>query len=290
MPNQIELFKAYVPILDEVYKVSSLTSQLDGNPDLAREGANANELIIPMLDMQGLADYSRNSGYVDGDVTLTNETVPVNFDRGRMFSVDAMDNMETANLAFGRLAGEFIRTKVVPELDAFRLAVYAGTPGIGVATGDLTTGAAVIAALRNATNALDEAEVPYDERLLYVTPTLIGMVDDLDTDKSRAVLARFSAAVRVPQTRFYTAIDQRDGFTAGQEAGGYVKAADAKNINFMVLHRPALIQFTKHIAPKIVTPDQNQRADAWKYGYRMVSVTDVYTNKLAGVYMHKATA
>ena len=101
MANQIALFKACVPILDEVYKEASKTAMLDGAPDLARAGANANELIIPKLDMQGLGDYNRNSGYVDGDVTLTNQTVTCNFDRGRMFTVDAMDDMESAGLAFG---------------------------------------------------------------------------------------------------------------------------------------------------------------------------------------------
>lgn len=119
MPNAITLFKQYTPLLDEVYKLASLTSDLDGAPELAKQGANANELIIPMMTMDGLADYSRNSGYVNGDVTLTNETVKCNFDRGRMFNVDRMDNIETAGVAFGRLAGEFIRTKVVPELDAY---------------------------------------------------------------------------------------------------------------------------------------------------------------------------
>ena len=86
MANQIALFKACVPILDEVYKEASKTAMLDGAPDLARAGANANELIIPKPDMQGLGDYNRNSGYVDGDVTLTNQTVTCNFDRGRMFT------------------------------------------------------------------------------------------------------------------------------------------------------------------------------------------------------------
>ena len=88
MPNAITLAQQFVPILDEVYKNASLTADLDGAAELMREGANANELIIPKLDMQGLGDYSRNSGYVDGDVTLTNETVKCNFDRGRMFTVD----------------------------------------------------------------------------------------------------------------------------------------------------------------------------------------------------------
>ena len=71
MANAIELAKSYVPKLDEVYKLASLTAMLDGASDLARQGANANELIIPMMTMDGLADYSRNSGYVQGDVTLT---------------------------------------------------------------------------------------------------------------------------------------------------------------------------------------------------------------------------
>lgn len=91
MPNAIELAKQFVPILDEVYKNASLTGDLDGAAELTRQGANANELIIPMLSMQGLGDYSRNSGYVDGDVTLTNETIKCNFDRGRMFTVWSRD-------------------------------------------------------------------------------------------------------------------------------------------------------------------------------------------------------
>ena len=125
MPNNITLAQQFVPVLDEIYKLASLTSSLDGSPELAREGANAGELIIPMLEMQGLGDYSRNAGYAGGDVTLTNATVKCNYERGRMFTVDAMDDQETANIAFGRLAGEFIRTKVVPEIDAYRYSTLA---------------------------------------------------------------------------------------------------------------------------------------------------------------------
>lgn len=287
MPNNITLAQQFVPILDEIYANAALTAKLDGNPDLVRQGANANELIIPMLSMQGLGDYDRNAGYVDGDVTLTNETVKCNFDRGRMFQVDNMDNQETANIAFGRLAGEFIRTKVVPELDAFRFASYAGKAGISkVAAGaSLTTGEAVIAALRAATNKMDEDEVPFEDRHLFITPTLDGLIADLDTTKSKEVLSRFASKTLVPQTRFYTAIEQRTGKT-GEEAGGYVKAEGGAEINFMIIHKPALIQFPKHIAPKIITPEQNQTADAHKFGYRQVGIADVYKNKLAGVYLH----
>ena len=290
MANTIELAKKYIPMLDEVYKNVSLTAKLDGDPNLVQQGANANELIIPMLDMQGLGDYDRNSGYASGNVTMTNETVKCNFDRGRMFTVDSMDNAETAGMAFGRLAGEFIRTKVVPELDAFRFASYCGKSGITKKEETLNDGAAVLAALRVAITAMDEAEVPLEDRHLFITPTLDGMIADLDTTKSREILGRFASKTLVPQTRFYTAIDQKDGHTGGQEAGGYTKAAEGgADLNFMVIHKPALIQFEKHVAPKIVTPEQNQDADAYKYGYRNVGIADVYKNKLAGVYAsHKS--
>ncbi len=301
MPNNnaITLAKQFVPLLDEVYAMASLTADLDGNPELVRQGANANELIIPMLSMQGLGEYSRNSGYVDGDVTLTNETVKCNFDRGRMFNVDVMDDLETAGIAFGRLASEFIRTKVVPELDAFRFACYAGTSGISKADtpATLADGAAVVAALRAAVQQMDEDEVPVNERYLYITPLLLGYIQDMDTTKSREVMQNFAGVRKVPQTRFYTAIEQKSGklVTAGEgdsattvdeRAGGYAKASGGKDINFMVIHKPALIQFPKHIAPKIITPELNQDADGYKFGYRQVGIADVYENKTAGIYLH----
>lgn len=299
MPNNITLAQQFVPLLDEVYKLASLTSDLDGASNLAQQGANANELIIPMLSMDGLGDYSRNGGYVDGDVTLTNETVKCNFDRGRMFTVDTMDNLETAGIAFGRLAGEFIRTKVVPELDAFRFAAYASTENISKASAGatLSTGENVIKAIRAAITKMDEDEVPQEQRYLYITPTLLGLVQDMDTTKSKEAMSNFAKVVKVPQSRFYTAIKQKSGkivttgsgesaTTSDETGGGYVKADGAKDINFMIVHKPAVIQFQKHVAPKIIEPAQNQTADAYKFGYRNVGIADTYENKLAGIYLH----
>ena len=287
MANSIALSKIYTNLLDEVYKNSALTAVLESDASLARAGANANEIVIPKLSMSGLADYKRNSGYVNGDVTLNWETVQFNYERGRMFQVDDMDNEETQNIAFGRLAGEFIRTKVVPELDAFRFAKYAAVTGAGTATGTLATGADVIAALRTAISAMDEAEVPMEDRHLFITPTLLGLVEDLDTNKSKEVLSRFATITKVPQTRFYSAIKLNDGTSSGEEAGGYVKASGAVDLNFEIIHKPATLQFTKHAVPKIISPEQNQDADAWKYGYRNYGFCDTYENKAAGIYVHK---
>ena len=287
MANNIALAKVYTNLLDEVYQQSALTAVLESDATLARQGANANEIIIPKLSMDGLADYNRNSGYVNGDVELTWETAKFNYERGRAFTVDDMDNEETQNIAFGRLAGEFIRTKVVPELDAFRFATYASTTGAGTATGALATGADVIAALRTATSAMDEAEVPMEDRHLFITPTLLGLVEDMDTNKSKEVLARFASITKVPQTRFYSAIELLDGKTGGEEKGGFKKAELGVELNFEIIHKPATLQFTKHAVPKIIAPAQNPDADAWKYGYRNYGLCDVYENKTAGIYVHK---
>ena len=287
MANSIALSKVYTNLLDEVYQQSSLTAVLESDATLSRQGANANEIVIPKLSMDGLGDYNRNSGYTNGDVDLTWETVQFNYERGRMFQVDNMDNEETQNIAFGRLAGEFIRTKVVPELDAFRFSTYASATGVGLATGTLATGVDVINALRTATSSMDEAEVPMEDRHLFITPTLLGLVEDLDTTKSKEVLSRFASITKVPQTRFYSAIELLDGKSVGEEKGGYKKAEGGVELNFEIIHKPATLQFTKHAVPKIISPEMNQDADAWKYGYRNYGLCDVYENKTAGIYVHK---
>lgn len=286
MANSITTAKKYIPILDAIYKEAALTSILDGDNTLVKEGANVGELIIPKMELQGQAAYSRNGGYVGGDVTLTWETIKAEYDRGRKFNVDALDDEESQNVAFGKLAGEYIRTKVVPELDAWRFAKYAGTASISGTTGTLSTGANVIAAISAAMSAMDDDEVPQGTRILFITPTLKRLVDDLDTTKSQKVLDDFLAIKKIPQSRFYTKITLYDGTTGGQTDGGYVQASDGKDINFMIVEKSAVVQFNKHVKPKIIDPDTNQDADAWAFGYRCVSVADVYDNKVDGVYCH----
>ena len=285
MANAIELFKKYIALIDDVYRHASKTAVLDGSSALVQAGANANEIIVPKLSMDGLADYSRNDGYIKGDVDLTMETVKFNYDRGRKFSVDAMDNEETAGIAFGKLSSEFIRTRVVPEMDAFRFATYSSVANIGKASGNLADGVAVLAALVKAKSEMDEAEVPAENRYLFITPTLYNEANAVDTTKSKAILASFNI-VEVPQSRFYTAIELKDGTTAGEEAGGFVKADTGKDINFMIIHKPATLQYPKHTVNKIISPEANQESDGWLFFYRAYGLADVYENKTAGIYLH----
>ncbi len=290
MPNNIVLAKNYTALLDEVYRNASVTADLISDASMMRAGANANEILYPQIEVTGLGDYSRNSGYTDGAVNVAWKTATFNYDRGTRISVDTMDDQETFNIAFGMAGATLQRDKVAPEADAFTFATLAGTTGISVAPATTYADAsAFLAALLEAKSIMDEDEVPEENRYLYATPTLLNSVMALDTTKSREVLTAFAVKKAVPQSRFYTAIDLQDGKTVGEELGHYKKAENGKEINFMIIHKPALIKFDKHIASDIIAPANNPTSDAYISKYRKYGLVDVYKNKVAGIYLsHKA--
>lgn len=289
MPNTIVLAKNYVPLLDEVYQRESVTSDLTGDPSMAKAGANAKEIVYPQIAVTGLGDYSRNSGYTQGTVDFKWVSTEYNYDRGAKLSVDAMDNQETYNLAFGMAGAEMMRTKVAPEADAFTFATLAGIEGIS--KGDAKTFVDAVEfmnALLEAKNTMDNDEVPEDGRILYATPVLLNGLMMLDTYKSKEILSHFAIKKPVPQSRFYTAIDMLDGKSAGEEAGHYKKAEAAKEINFMIIHKPAIIKHDKHVVSNVIPASANPDADADIVKYRKYGIVDIYQNKKAGIYLsHK---
>lgn len=290
MPNSIALAKNYTALLDEVYRNASVTADLISDASMMRAGANANEILYPQIEVTGLGDYSRNSGYTDGTVSVVWKTTTFNYDRGTRIMVDAMDDQETFNIAFGMAGATLQRDKVAPEADAFTFATLAGIEGISKApAATYADASAFLAALLEAKNVMDEDEVPEESRLLYATPTLLNSVMALDTTKSREILSTFAVKKSVPQSRFYTAINLLDGKTVGEELGHYKKADDGKDINFMIIHKPAIIKFDKHTASSIISPDNNPNADGYISKYRKYGLVDVYKNKVAGIYLsHKA--
>lgn len=290
MANNITLAKNYTDLLDEVYKNASVTADLTSDASMMRAGANAKEILYPQISVSGLGDYDRNSGYTNGAVDVVWKTATFNYDRGTKISVDTMDDQETFNIAFGMAGATLQREKVAPEADAFTFATLAGITGISKATPTTYTGAEqFLAALIEAKNKMDEDEVPEENRLLYATPTLLNGVMALDTTKSREILATFTVRKAVPQSRFYTVIELLDGKSSGEELGHYKKAASGKDINFMIVHKPAIIKFDKHIASDIIAPENNPSADAYISKYRKYGLVDVYKNKVAGIYLsHKA--
>lgn len=279
MANTIELAQKFLPVLDEIYKKASLSSILDAATQVNFDGTNT--VKVMKVATTGLGDYSRANGYAKGNVTVEWESFTLTEDRSAELEIDRMDNEETLGQAFGMAVSEFNRVNVGPEVDAYRFAKYATLAGASKAAA-LTGGEEVIAALREATTAMDEAEVPAEDRVLFITPTLKGIVDDMDTTKSKEVFKRFGAVVEVPQTRFYTGVTMN----SGASSWGYTK--DGDNINFLVVAKSAVVQAKKLALPKIFTPDENQSKDAWKFQYRLYHDAMAYENKKTGIYLHKA--
>lgn len=299
MANSIALAQKYLPMLDEVYKASAKAAILDATKiDIV----GGNTVKVFKTSMDGLGDYSRNDGFVNGDVTGSWETMTLTKDRGRSFQIDRMDNEETLDMAFGTLAGEFIRTKVVPEVDAYTFAKMAGTTGISAGTAaDISVGTSDVPTfIEEAERQMNEDEVPVEGRILFISETayagLKAKVDRTtlngDGGIDRGIVTYDGMRIiRVPQNRFYTGITLKDGKTSGQEAGGYEQATGAYAINFLIVHPSAVCKVVKHVLPRIFTPDENQKADAWKFDYRLYHDMFVYENKVKGIYLHRgATA
>ncbi len=288
-----------MPILDEVYKASSKTSILDtANERVRFIGSDTVNLYTMSLD--GLGNYSRNAGFVTGSVTGGWEPYKLTQDRGRSFMVDVMDNDETMGMAFGTLAGEFIRTQVTPEIDAYRFAKYAGTSGISSGTpADITVGTTDVPTLiQNAETTMGDDEVPEEGRILFISETAYAGLKDKITryvqNGERGIETAIDyydgmRVIKVPKGRFNTGITLNDGLSSGETKGGFtVPASTSYPINFMIIHPSAVVQIAKHVVPRIFSPQVNQSADAWKFDYRIYHDAFVENNKVAGIYLHRA--
>lgn len=291
MPNSIEYAKKFVPIIDGVYKAESVTNGMDAATRADFTGVN--EVKVLKTSTTGLGDYSRANGYPKGDVTAAWETLTMSEERGKEISVDRMDDEETLGLTFGTVTGEFMRLHVIPELDAYRFAKYASKTGINTAAGAVLTKDTIIAAIDEAVRQLNADEVPLAGRRLYINSDLqpilnAALARQWGSDGTvNTVLAGYNdmPIKWVPPTRFYTAITLNDG----TESWGYAKAEGAKNINFMIIYPPAILQVVKFSLPKIFDPDTNQDKDAWKFQFREYHDAFVYDNKVKGLYLHKST-
>ena len=288
-----------MPILDEVYKASSKASILDtANERVRFIGSDTVNLYTMSLD--GLGNYSRNAGFVTGSVTGGWEPYKLTQDRGRSFMVDVMDNDETMGMAFGTLAGEFIRTQVTPEIDAYRFAKYAGTSGISSGTpADITVGTTDVPTLiQEAETIMGDDEVPEEGRILFISETAYAGLKDKITryvqNGERGIETAIDyydgmRVIKVPKGRFNTGITLNDGLSAGETKGGFtVPASTSYPINFMIIHPSAVVQIAKHVVPRIFSPEVNQSADAWKFDYRIDHDAFVENNKVAGIYLHRA--
>lgn len=283
--------------LDQIIEQETKTSFLNVNSDLIGEFSGVGEIKLPTVVVQGLGDYDRANGFAAGDATVSWQTYKLNYDRGREFSIDVMDDEEHELLVSANVMAEFARTKVIPEVDATRFALLAAGAG--------ETTSQAITTPEDALDAVLEAEehfecLGYDVSGLVLNlsagmkgllrkaqPWRMGQGETPDTRFDTFDGMRLNV---IPTNRFYSAIDLNDGTTEGQKAGGYAKASAGKGINFLIAAPEAAVALQKHEKLRYFAPDANQEKDAHKWQYRLFHDLIVYYQKADLIFANIATS
>ena len=300
--NVLEYAKLFETNLDLLAVQTLKTGFMDANSGQVRY-SGGDEVKVPKLSVQGLGNYSREEGYVRGAVNLSYQTLKMTQDRGRKFMIDAMDVDESNFLATaGNVMGEFQRTMLVPEIDAYRSSKLA-TTAMGV-DGDVQAeygytvdGSSIIKKIKTAVKRIRENG--YDGEIdILATYDVVGAVEEAALGKLTAMT--FSQAgintqvpqidgcplIAVPSNRMYTAITVYDGKTGGQEAGGYKKGEKGLDVNFIAIARNVPIAVTKQDKMRIFTPDTYQAANAWSIDYRRYHDLWVLDNKKGSLFVN----
>ena len=288
--NNIELVNAQTAIVDEIYQSEAVTKVLEAPSELVRY-AGGKSFQIANMALTGLGDYSRVNGYPEGGVTLEWKTYEFTNDRGTRFSVDRMDNEESFGIVASRLNGDFTRDYLVPEVDAYRFAKIANKAGKVVAANlDKET---AIDAIDEAMVTLTDNKVPLSRAILFVTPrTALAINKNITRSTANGegainnIVNSYNnvPVIVVPQDRFYTGIELLPG--TGEDQFGYEKAADAKEINFILMDKSASVNIGKLSMLKYFSPDINQKKDAHQWDYRLYHESFVFDNKKDGIYVH----
>ncbi len=284
MANVLEYAKIFMQELDKQVVAQATSGWMEANAGLVKYNGG-NEVKIPVIDMDALGDYDRANGFVDGSVNLTYETKIMTQDRGRTFMLDRMDVDETNFVATAaNVMGEFQRVHVIPEIDAYRYSSIA-TQAIekGSAVGGYTPSESdILKKLKEDIYAIYDVagEIPLVITMnMQVTAILenstelskmLSVIDFTQGDVIKTTVRAIdnNPIIKVPSLRMKTKYVFYDGKTTGQEKGGFAPDVDAKNINWIICPRTAPIAVSKTDNIRIFTPEQNQKADAWKIDYR----------------------
>lgn len=296
--NTLEYSKLFQTALDKEAVAEMKTGWMDANAGQVKYSGGA-EVKIPKLAVSGLADYDRDSGYVQGSVTYAYETFSMTQDRGRKFQLDSMDVDETSFVpTASAVMGEFQRTKVVPEIDAYRISKLA-TKAISQSNteyGYTPAANTVLEKIKAGIKAVKEQGFSGSEIVVHINPdTMLQLEIRLAGNLRSTTWSQGginttvpaiddAALIETPSDRMYTAITLYDGTTSGQTAGGYVKGASAKDVNFLVVGRRVPVAVTKQDKMRIFDPNTYQPADAWAMDYRRYHDIWVFENRSDAIF------
>ena len=282
--NLIETATVIQTTLDKAAVAKATTGWMEVNSELVKYNGGA-EVRIPSLDMDGMADYDRKNGFVEGDVEFKYQTRTMTQDRGRSFSFDENDVNETNfGLTASTVMAEFQDKKVVPEIDAYRYsriatACIAKKKASGGYEAEESTVLQKLyydlAAVREIVGDSTPLIITISMRvsaILAMSEKLAKRLDVTDFEQGAVTLKVRTLdgipLIPVGADRLKTEYLFRDGKTTGQESGGFEPTETSKSINWMITPRKAPIAVSKTDKMRIFDPETNQKARAWAMDYR----------------------
>ena len=283
--NSIENATKYSSELDKMFAQKSATGFFADNA-LATKFVGAKTVIIPDVDFQGLADYDRDTGFTKGAITVANTSYTMKMDRARSLQIDREDMSETgiANLA-GKILGEYVRTKVVPECDAYVISKLAG---LAATRSNLINGntAKPYEALCKLINEV-QSVVGYDEELVAFVDSYMFAALQNSSEISRMITVsdfkQGDITLRVKSINGVAIIPvvserMKTAYTLNKaEAGGFTPTSGAREVYMLVCPKRGAHLVKKTEKMRIFTPEQNIDADAYKFDYRIYY--DIFVNK-----------
>lgn len=287
-------------VLDKAVVEKPVTGFLADNT-LRGKFVGAKTVMIPEMNVSGLGNYDRDTGFVSGTVSVSATPFTLAMDRGRSFQLDREDHDESgvADLA-GQILGEFVRTQVVPEVDAYVLSKLAG---YAVTKNQTVTGTPATEALKMLQKSIAAAQnaIGYDEELVAFVDGTMWQALQSSSDLSRMLVTsdfrkgelntrvnsyNGVAILPVPDSRMKTAYTFNDGTTEGQEDGGFVPTDSAKSIGLLLIPRRAASLIKKTEQVRCFDPAHNLQADAWKMDYRLYYDVVLKNSLAKGIYTY----
>lgn len=291
--NVLTYAEIWQAALDQQMLEVATTAWMEANASQVRYNGGS-KVQIPKMSLEGLGTYNRATGFPDGAATLTWEERTLTMDRGKEFNLDAMDYDETGFVAAApTILSEFQRTKVVPEVDAYRYSHIFALANPALRTGSYTPAVGTVySQIKSDIKAIQNVIGEGDELVIAISYDAADALDK-STEFDRAVqLMDFSVGgistkvrsidgiplIRVPSARFQTAYT----FSA---TNGYAASAVAMNINWIIAARSALVAVVKTDKVRVFEPGTNQEMDAWKIQYRKYHDLWIMDNKLSAIYV-----
>lgn len=287
-------------VLDKAVVEKPVTGFLADNT-LRGKFVGAKTVMIPEMNVSGLGNYDRDTGFVSGTVSVSATPFTLAMDRGRSFQLDREDHDESgvADLA-GQILGEFVRTQVVPEVDAYVLSKLAG---YAVTKNQTVTGTPATEALKMLQKSIAAAQnaIGYDEELVAFVDGTMWQALQSSSDLSRMLVTsdfrkgelntrvnsyNGVAILPVPDSRMKTAYTFNDGTTEGQEDGGFAPTDSAKSIGLLLIPRRAASLIKKTEQVRCFDPAHNLQADAWKMDYRLYYDVVLKNSLAKGIYTY----